>query len=633
MIKYFTLLLLLCTGSLLLNAQDYAFTTTAQGVKDVSPNSWFTTATVSKLKESNPISFWRGKSSADKLANAQRAFDRYRGGMPEFAPTNLGKYVATAVKVRQKRLRTTVCKTLTNKDQVCYDKATNLLVVSDPQKKLVALFRPKEGQVFYDKVLSSPAYTYLEATPQNELASGPASTTRRGRTSASSSSVNTRGTGRSPGRSPSPTTRKASEEVAQKDGYEEVSLTQNDNENHVPFAAPREVSGGKPLPGGLQFSQAEGDALVRQAATFRPIGIKDDYGYIGLEPVAVPSDGGSRPARGASRGSGTAPRNNRGRAAVRSAPAQTTVKDVRTVRTYLNQADPDRWVARPPSTAAAVGQQYYAHSQAKGDLTGVTNFKQFTAVSLGLLYDMNYKTRRGYVNTDGDMLILDGPSGLVGLYDYRGRIIQVSFDTVSAWAGFRAGERENNGDQRLDLTPPKAAIDNGLTPAVAPMVDGLPGAYKTYALFFIYGEENTRGLKNTHRTRYLGPEDRRRYEVFVNKQGLLTNAEGELIDTRNAITTLEDDIPGAAITVMDPNGRIYLNPFPLVAEFHHSTFLSGAPAAFAGEMVVENGVLKLINNRSGHYRPESDACLSLQDQLTARGVDFARVNVRYASER
>ena len=43
--------------------------------------------------------------------------------------------------------------------------------------------------------------------------------------------------------------------------------------------------------------------------------------------------------------------------------------------------------------------------------------------------------------------------------------------------------------------------------------------------------------------------------------------------------------------------------------FHHSTFLSGFPVLAAGEWIVDDGVVKVITAKSGHYQPSVDDML------------------------
>lgn len=56
------------------------------------------------------------------------------------------------------------------------------------------------------------------------------------------------------------------------------------------------------------------------------------------------------------------------------------------------------------------------------------------------------------------------------------------------------------------------------------------------------------------------------------------------------------------IYVMSSTGVIYFREGHNPYEFHHSSFLAGAPVAAAGEIIIENGRIVMVNNRSGHYR-------------------------------
>lgn len=56
--------------------------------------------------------------------------------------------------------------------------------------------------------------------------------------------------------------------------------------------------------------------------------------------------------------------------------------------------------------------------------------------------------------------------------------------------------------------------------------------------------------------------------------------------------------------------------------FHHSSFLAGKPAAAAGEIRAKNGVLELISNSSGHYRPSIEYLKQVFLEFRDRGYDF-----------
>ncbi len=59
---------------------------------------------------------------------------------------------------------------------------------------------------------------------------------------------------------------------------------------------------------------------------------------------------------------------------------------------------------------------------------------------------------------------------------------------------------------------------------------------------------------------------------------------------------------GFAIYVMSPTGEFY-SASHKVGLFHHSSFLGGDEIGGAGEWKIEDGILKSITNKSGHYEP------------------------------
>ena len=75
---------------------------------------------------------------------------------------------------------------------------------------------------------------------------------------------------------------------------------------------------------------------------------------------------------------------------------------------------------------------------------------------------------------------------------------------------------------------------------------------------------------------------------------------------------------GAFIFVMDKDGAIYSANKRIVK--HHSSFLSGNPAAAAGHWVVRGGKVEHINGQSGHYQPTRDYLEQFVAELRKRGV-------------
>jgi hypothetical protein len=60
----------------------------------------------------------------------------------------------------------------------------------------------------------------------------------------------------------------------------------------------------------------------------------------------------------------------------------------------------------------------------------------------------------------------------------------------------------------------------------------------------------------------------------------------------------------------------------LEENFHHSSLLAGAPVAAAGEIRCKNGVIELISNSSGHYKPPVEYVKQVFLELRDRGYDF-----------
>ncbi|MEM1264477.1 MAG: hypothetical protein AAGI50_00505 [Pseudomonadota bacterium] len=66
---------------------------------------------------------------------------------------------------------------------------------------------------------------------------------------------------------------------------------------------------------------------------------------------------------------------------------------------------------------------------------------------------------------------------------------------------------------------------------------------------------------------------------------------------------------GWAIFVADLQGRMYAYEH-VVGQRHHSIFTSGAAVTAAGELVCENGIVRVITAKSGHYKPSPELMLN-----------------------
>ena len=122
--------------------------------------------------------------------------------------------------------------------------------------------------------------------------------------------------------------------------------------------------------------------------------------------------------------------------------------------------------------------------------------------------------------------------------------------------------------------------------------------------------------------KYLDDAERQAYKLTV-KDGKLYDANGKLFDTAKCVTAHSGC--GRAIFVMDEQGQIFASTYQEVAKFHHSSLVGGQPVTGAGELVVENGVVKVISNKSGHYRPSAEMNEQVLKALEAQGVDTSTI--------
>ncbi|MCC7013407.1 MAG: hypothetical protein IT454_12660 [Planctomycetes bacterium] len=98
--------------------------------------------------------------------------------------------------------------------------------------------------------------------------------------------------------------------------------------------------------------------------------------------------------------------------------------------------------------------------------------------------------------------------------------------------------------------------------------------------------------------------------VYFDNANKLRKANGNLFHSASRSTAFSGqgwaifvcslDIPGP---VNQPPRKYLFSYSHKTAEFHHSTFLGGAPVAAAGEWIVDQGEVKVITAKSGHYRP------------------------------
>ncbi|CAK7339122.1 unnamed protein product [Dovyalis caffra] len=121
--------------------------------------------------------------------------------------------------------------------------------------------------------------------------------------------------------------------------------------------------------------------------------------------------------------------------------------------------------------------------------------------------------------------------------------------------------------------------------------------------------------------KYLGPMERKAYEVVI-EDGKLLKESGELLHTT------ED---AKWIFVLSSSKILYVGQ-KKKGTFQHSSFLAGGVATAAGRLVVDHGVLKAVWPHSGHYRPTEENFKDFLSFLVENNVDLTDVKTSPTDE-
>lgn len=125
--------------------------------------------------------------------------------------------------------------------------------------------------------------------------------------------------------------------------------------------------------------------------------------------------------------------------------------------------------------------------------------------------------------------------------------------------------------------------------------------------------------------KYLGPMERKGYEVVVEDGKFLYKQTGELIDT------IGQHKDAKWIFVLSTSKNLYVGK-KKKGTFQHSSFLAGGATSAAGRLVVENGTLKAVWPHSGHYRPTQANFLDFISFLEENNVDLTDVKMSPVDE-
>ncbi|KAG8371757.1 hypothetical protein BUALT_Bualt13G0121500 [Buddleja alternifolia] len=120
--------------------------------------------------------------------------------------------------------------------------------------------------------------------------------------------------------------------------------------------------------------------------------------------------------------------------------------------------------------------------------------------------------------------------------------------------------------------------------------------------------------------KYLGPMERKAYEVAVEDGKLFYKQTGELLNTTN-------EPKGCKwIFVLSTSRTLYVAK-KKKGSFQHSSFLAGGATLAAGRIVADKGVLKAIWPHSGHYKPTLENFQDFISFLKENNVDLTDVKL------
>ncbi|KAK9062453.1 hypothetical protein SSX86_019639 [Deinandra increscens subsp. villosa] len=120
--------------------------------------------------------------------------------------------------------------------------------------------------------------------------------------------------------------------------------------------------------------------------------------------------------------------------------------------------------------------------------------------------------------------------------------------------------------------------------------------------------------------KYLGPMERKAYEVVIEDGKLLYKQTGEYIDTTG-------EPKGAKWIFVLSTSKILYAGIKTKGSFQHSSFLAGGATLAAGRIVAEKGSLKAIWPHSGHYQPTQENFQDFISFLQENEVDTTFVKM------
>jgi len=120
--------------------------------------------------------------------------------------------------------------------------------------------------------------------------------------------------------------------------------------------------------------------------------------------------------------------------------------------------------------------------------------------------------------------------------------------------------------------------------------------------FFQWVDKNeTTEKKKIFRIHYLMEEEKKIYKLFFDEKTKKVYQNGNLFDTMN-FPPINEQLKGFALFVIDLKKNFLAGP-RYKGYFQHSSFVAGDKVRASGIIRCKKGVLKIIMQYSGHYKP------------------------------
>jgi len=119
--------------------------------------------------------------------------------------------------------------------------------------------------------------------------------------------------------------------------------------------------------------------------------------------------------------------------------------------------------------------------------------------------------------------------------------------------------------------------------------------------------------------KYFTEAEKAAFQVFLNRDGTFKSASGKPATSVWDNEFLRFD---EALFIIDKDGRIFVMPFEARGVYHHSSLSSGQPVLYAGTIAFYGGYLRLLSDKSGHYKPSPQQSLDVIRYLHQLGVNL-----------